>query len=313
MRDSITLLDQLSGGDKITVAMVNSVLGLVGSDQVDQLINATIAGDYTGIINDVDGIIADGTSPTALAEQLIKRLGERAITDQRPDFYTIIGSLLDVAKSGMPDAKLLSVLIGFNLTGVKSTTPEPKAQSSQRPSKPKKIVADKPAEKVVDAEQISPAKSDSPKSTDAVNVDNITTIKSASQTKPTNSGDVNVDENNSTDTQSTGSAIKDFVWDDVLQQTIDQDRPSAHSLLEKCDYRYDPDGNTLTLFFGKPFHRKQAKGQGFNDALTATLKELYDTVPIIEISDESAPADSDVAAVLNLVGGEVTTITDGTI
>lgn len=314
VRDSITLLDQLSGGDKITVAMVNSVLGLVSSDQVDQLIDATIAGDYVGIINDVDGIIADGTSPTALAEQLIKRLGERAITDQRPDFYNIIGSLLDVAKSGMPDAKLLSVLIGFNLTDVKSITSESMTQPPQRPLKPKKIVADKPAEKVVDAEQISLTKSDSPKSIDSVKVNNITTIKSTSQVESTNSGDVNVDENNSTDTQSTtGSAIKDFVWNDVLQQTIDQDRPSAHSLLEKCDYRYDPDSNTLTLFFGKPFHRKRAKSQGFNDELTATLKELYDTVPIIEISDESAPADSDVAAVLNLVGGEVTTITDGTI
>ena len=45
VRDSITLLDQLSGGDKITAAMVNSVLGLVSSEQVDQLIDATIAGD----------------------------------------------------------------------------------------------------------------------------------------------------------------------------------------------------------------------------------------------------------------------------
>ena len=314
VRDSITLLDQLSGGDKITVAMVNSVLGLVSSDQVDQLIDAAITGDYAGVINDVDGIIADGTSPTALAEQLIKRLGERAITDQRPDFYTMIGSLLDVAKSGMPDAKLLSVLIGFNLTGsAKSNTSESKAQPPQRPPKPEKIVTSKPADKAIDAEQISPAKSDSPKSTDAVKADNITTIKSASQTKPTNSGDVNVAENNSTDTQSTGLAIKDFVWDDVLLQTINQDRPSAHSLLEKCDYRYDPDNNTLTLFFGKPFHRKRAKSQNFNDELAATLKELYDTVPIIEISDELAPADSDVAAVLNVVGGEVTTITDGTI
>lgn len=314
VRDSITLLDQLSGGDKITVAMVNSVLGLVSSDQVDQLIDAAIAGDYAGVINDVDGIIADGTSPTALAEQLIKRLGERAITDQRPDFYTMIGSLLDVAKSGMPDAKLLSVLIGFNLTGsAKSNTSESKAQPPQRSPKPEKIATSKPADKAIDAEQISPAKSDSPKSTDAVKADNITTIKSASQTKPTNSGDVNVAENNSTDTQSTGLAIKDFVWDDVLLQTINQDRPSAHSLLEKCDYRYDPDNNTLTLFFGKPFHRKRAKSQNFNDELAATLKELYDTVPIIEISDELAPADSDVAAVLNVVGGEVTTITDGTI
>ena len=213
----------------------------------------------------------------------------------------------------MPDAKLLSVLIGFNLADVKSITSESMAQPPQRPLKPKKIATDKTAEKVADAEQISPAKSDSPKSTDAVKVNNITTIESASQVESTNSNNADVDENNPTDTQSTGSAIKDFVWNDVLQQTIDQDRPSAHSLLEKCDYRYDPDGNTLTLFFGKPFHRKQAKGQGFNDALTATLKELYDTVPIIEISDESAPADSDVAAVLNLVGGEVTTITDGTI
>ena len=111
----------------------------------------------------------------------------------------------------------------------------------------------------------------------------------------------------------TDNPIDNLVWADVLQQLADQDRPSTLSLVQQCDYRYNPDDNTLTLYFGKTFHRKQAKTQTFNEALSSTLDELYHTRPAIEISDESAPADSDVAAVLRVVGGEVTTISDGTI
>ena len=108
-------------------------------------------------------------------------------------------------------------------------------------------------------------------------------------------------------------SIKELVWEDVISQLAEQNRPSAKSLLEQADYRYSASTNTLTLFFGKTFHRKQAKTGRFQDSLLTTLDELYQVKPTIVISEEPAPLDSDVAAVLSVVGGEVTTISDGTI
>ena len=99
----------------------------------------------------------------------------------------------------------------------------------------------------------------------------------------------------------------------MINQLAEQNRPSAKSLLEQADYRYSTSTNTLTLFFGKTFHRKQAKTSRFQDSLLITLDELYQVKPTIVISEEPAPLDSDIAAVLSVVGGEVTTISDGTI
>ena len=108
-------------------------------------------------------------------------------------------------------------------------------------------------------------------------------------------------------------SIKELVWQDVINQLAEQNRPSAKSLLEQADYRYSASTNTLTLFFGKAFHRKQAKTGRFQDSLLTTLDELYQVKPTIVISEEPAPLDSDIAAVLSVVGREITTISDGTI
>ena len=139
-------------------------------------------------------------------------------------------------------------------------------------------------------------------------------MKQEKQTEQTVShAKVNKVESHEVAASPTDDGITDLSWQDVLQQLADKDRPSTRSLLEQCDYRYDPDSNCLTLYFGRTWHRKQAKSRTFSDALSATFDELYHSIPQIIISEESAPADSDVAAVLKLVGGEVTSISDGTI
>lgn len=305
VRDSITLLDQLSSNPHITTELVNDVLGLVSNQQIDQLIDNVIAGDYVPIVSAVKNITADGTSADALAQQLIARLETRAIEQQQPSLYALIDSLLNVAKSTLPMAKLLAALICYNPKNVQI---QATAQSMTPPARPS---TSKPAAGMTATTTVTTATS--PASVDdadnsAETTPDITPTRTDADTENTTTVEASIDSNSDAN-----QSIADLVWADVLQQLADQDRPSTLSLLQQCDYRYSPDNNTLTLYFGKAFHRKQAKAQTFSDTLLTTLDELYHTKPAIEISDESAPADSDVAAVLRVVGGEVTTITDGAI
>lgn len=317
VRDSITLLDQLSSNPHITTELVNDVLGLVSNQQINQLIDNVIAGDYVPIVSAVKNITADGTSADALAQQLIARLETRAIEQQQPSLYALIDSLLNVAKSTLPMAKLLAALICYNPKNVQIQATAQSMTPPARPSTPK------PATGMTTTTATTPmATTTSPASVDdadnsAETTPDITPTRTDADTENTASVEASVSSSSNADSGvASGDAnqsIADLVWADVLQQLADQDRPSTLSLLQQCDYRYSPDNNTLTLYFGKAFHRKQAKAQTFSDTLLTTLDELYHTKPAIEISDESAPADSDVAAVLRVVGGEVTTITDGAI
>lgn len=305
VRDSITLLDQLSSNPHITTELVNDVLGLVSNQQIDQLIDNVIAGDYVPIVSAVKNITADGTSADALAQQLIARLETRAIEQQQPSLYALIDSLLDVAKSTLPMAKLLAALICYNPKNVQIQATAQSMTPPARPSTPKPATGMTATTTVTTA--TSPASVDDADNS-AETTPDITPTRTDADTENTTTVEASIDSNSDAN-----QSIADLVWADVLQQLADQDRPSTLSLLQQCDYRYSPDNNTLTLYFGKAFHRKQAKAQTFNDTLLTTLDELYHTKPAIEISDELAPADSDVAAVLRVVGGEVTTITDGAI
>lgn len=301
VRDSITLLDQLSGSKDISVQTVNDILGLVSDEQIGQIVANVSQGEAAQIIKSVRDIIAGGTSATALAEQLISYLESQAVN--QPQLYYLIDRLLDVSKSALPEAKLLSVLI--------TATVPPMAPVSSQPVTPAgtSIVAE-PAKPIIDdSAAVKPAKPTAGKTKNKE--------QPAAEIKPTQVPQQAKSESQPTATEqpeaeskpsAPATSIADLVWDDVLQQLTDQDRPSTRSVLEQCDYRYNADNNTLTIFFSNAFYRNRAKAQVFNDALSQTLDELYHCRPTIEISDDQAPADSDVAAVLSVVGGEVTKV-----
>ena len=319
VRDSITLLDQLSSNEHITASVVDEVLGLVSQQLIGNLIDDATSGNFQNIVTTVGQIIGDGTSPTALAEQLIQALQTRARTLNQPFLYRLIDQLLDVAKSSLPEAKLLSVLIGYACASQPARQSAPPSVSSSAPARnirdsapaTKKAVGNSAAmtDEVTESKTVENAGETvgvaNIADTTADTVDTTDTAVRAVSAEPALDNDPMLEQN--------GDSAIELNWEDVLRQLSDKDRLSTRSILNNCDYRYDPTANKLTLFFGKAFYRKQAKTTGFITALSTTLDELYHTTPSIEVSDEAAPADSDVAAVLKLVGGEVTTITNDTI
>ncbi len=291
VRDAITLLDQLAGNQSITVETVNDVLGLISQAEMSQLATNITKGKPQSVISQVNQLISNGVGATALAKQLIDHLTKLA--PDRPELYRLIERLLEVGRAGLPEVKLMAILVDASLPRV-STSPSaaPKAtkaaQSTVAQATAKSTPVSKPATKA--------------NSTGDSRSETTSTKKAASTAAPVPAEPTEATE-----------SIKELVWEDVINQLAKQNRPSAKSLLEQADYRYSASTNTLTLFFGKTFHRKQAKTGRFQDSLLTTLDELYQVKPMIVISEEPAPLDSDVAAVLSVVGGEVTTISDGTI
>lgn len=309
VRDSITLLDQLSNcPGKIDKAKVEEVLGLISSQTLDDVLSMVSNHQPKEVIKLIRNIVADGTSVDSLTGQLIDRLSERA-TDA-PRLYLLINQLLDVGKSALPEAKLLSILVTSSLRQPAMTeavaVPSELATPIRQSIKTVSVVNEEtpvyqgdtrvnPADKPARSEVIEPA----PAATDS-HVD--------SSKNEEKGNDVSADE-----AGSGKSSIENFNWDDLLQQLQDKDRPSARSLLDQATYRYNQDKNELTLFFAKEFHRQRAKTERFKSTMTTTLAELYGIAPAIIISKEQAPADSDIANVLSVVGGEVTKVNDGTV
>ncbi len=291
VRDAITLLDQLAGNQSITVETVNDVLGLISQAEMSQLAANITEGKPRSVISQVNELIGNGVGATALAKQLIDHLTKLA--PDQPELYRLIERLLEVGRASLPEVKLMAILVDASLPRM-SASPlvTPRAtkptQSTVAQAAAKSTPVSKPAAKA--------------NSTGDSRSETTSTKKAASAAAPVPAEPTEATE-----------SIKELVWQDVINQLAEQNRPSAKSLLEQADYRYSASTNTLTLFFGKTFHRKQAKTGRFQDSLLTTLDELYQVKPTIVISEEPAPLDSDVAAVLSVVGGEVTTISDGTI
>ncbi len=290
VRDAITLLDQLAGNQSITVETVNDVLGLISQAEMSQLATNITKGKPRSVISQVNQLISNGAGATALAKQLIDYLTKLA--PDQPELYRLIERLLEVGRAGLPEVKLMAILVDASLPRVSaSPSVAPRAtkaaQSTVAQATTKSTPVSKPAPK---ANSTGNGRSET------------TNTKKAASAAPVPAEPTEATE-----------SIKELVWQDVINQLAEQNRPSAKSLLEQADYRYSASTNTLTLFFGKTFHRKQAKTGRFQDSLLITLNELYQVKPTIVISEEPAPLDSDIAAVLSVVGGEVTTISDGTI
>lgn len=137
-RDSIGLLDQLQNlsDDTITVDLVQKVLGLAGTDIIEQLLDAYARGDLAKIVALVDKAEANGTPAAVLADQLVHTVAAR-IT-QQPELLILLDKLLEVPRSAWPNIKLLTALASEHATPARQTPP---------PRTPKPVVVDPPIAK----------------------------------------------------------------------------------------------------------------------------------------------------------------------
>jgi DNA polymerase-3 subunit gamma/tau len=76
MRDAISLLDQMVayGGEKITLELVQAVLGVVASESVGALVEALIDGAIGEGLDIINQVVGDGLDPRQFAREIVEHL-----------------------------------------------------------------------------------------------------------------------------------------------------------------------------------------------------------------------------------------------
>ena len=76
MRDAISLLDQMIayGSETLTLKLVQSVLGMVASQAVVDLVGALIEQDLANGLEIINHVVNDGIDPRQFAREIVEHL-----------------------------------------------------------------------------------------------------------------------------------------------------------------------------------------------------------------------------------------------
>ncbi len=109
-RDSISLLDQVSGIDEkqITLKHVQATLGLADSSDIEKLMQAIENSDASAVSQSLNGFLAAGTQPELIAKQLINYIQQSTTYLTNLD---LVEQLIEVAPSSQPMIKLELTLL----------------------------------------------------------------------------------------------------------------------------------------------------------------------------------------------------------
>lgn len=112
-RDSISLLDQLSGnGGKITAATVRQTLGLPAASTIDNLVDSLGSSQNTQIMAGLEELRAQGVAPAAVARQLAAKLRASLLGGNNQPWLTqLLKKLLEVPGSSRPQDYLEIALL----------------------------------------------------------------------------------------------------------------------------------------------------------------------------------------------------------
>ncbi len=113
-RDSISLLDQLSGlfdendGNEITSELIKNILGLAPDEIINNIISAVEDKNLSVIVELLNKTYNEGVDSQILARQLTEKISD--LITSKPHLLPLIDSLIEVEKCHQPQLKLLSVL-----------------------------------------------------------------------------------------------------------------------------------------------------------------------------------------------------------
>lgn len=273
-RDSVSLLDQLSGlSEKITTALVESVLGMAERSRIEAILGALESGDVDALVTELEALQQAGISPIVLTDQLSRSLSERAKTKHQ--FYQLLDELTDIPKAHDPQLKLIATLVRFTKpTGHKTVA----SHATKTPT-----FAAKPAELRTKAAQRSAAP-EQPVKQEISNADPETTAPH--------------------EPVATHGAAGEFDWDQVLV-VIKKHYAPLYSVLARAKVAYNNETQQLTLTFAYVLHRKKLEHPTYRKQLGAVINDIFKLNPEIIITDtKSALAlDEDANAVAAIMGG----------
>ena len=226
-RDSISLLDQVRGqGDKVTLADVQTMLGIAPDQTIDELISVLQSGEPAKLVQILGSFREQGYQASQIAKQLAARLRGYLLEGQAPitpaQLTVALQRLLDVTVSHDQEAALeialldiiLSQPITLDAVSIDDITPPP----APKPIKP--VAAPKATEK---EEEKTPKPIPEPV---------------AKPLKATTSG----------------QTLDTAAWSQALQ-TIKNSHNTLYSVARMAEPRIE--GDELVLVFGFAFHQKR--------------------------------------------------------
>lgn len=94
---------------------------------------------------------------------------------------------------------------------------------------------------------------------------------------------------------------ENLAWPEFIEK-IKTTSMAVYTLLSKCGYDFD--GQTLTIYAGKPFNKKRLESLKYNQILRAGMEHVGLQSAEIKIhGDSKPPADSQTAAIVAMMGG----------
>ncbi len=148
-RDSISLLDQVrNSGDKVTLADVQSTLGIAPKEIIEGLLLAVAAHDAPELIQQLQKAHAGGHEPARMAKQLGEVLRQQLVSG-KPQLssdllLSLLAKLIEVPSSGDPKSNLEVALLDTALVG----NPMPASDAPRPPKVMQHEVETKPAVQV---------------------------------------------------------------------------------------------------------------------------------------------------------------------
>ncbi len=272
-RDSISLLDQLSGlveaGSKqsITSDLIEQTLGLAPSQLINDILDAVEDHDVGKVVQIYNKSIDEGVSPSVLATQLANHIRQQIV--EKPDLLDLLDSLIDVDRSSHPQLKLLSVL----------------GQAANNKQTVKTIALSVPTAEVSAsiAELEAKASMDNPSESSLWT----TTVSGAADKSDDNKDDLQKQQG--------------FDWNRFIDFT-QKNYIAIYSVLSKCHYQLDD--TELTIYTGNKFYKKKLDDSKYRPLISKSLEATgaYG-LNVHTIATAPPPRDSQAAAVVAIMGG----------
>jgi len=265
-RDSVSLLDQLSGlSEKITVALVESVLGMAEQSRIEALVGAIEQHDLDTLIAQLEAVQAAGVSPIVLTDQLSRLIAERA--KENYALYQLLDALTDVPKAHDPNLKLVATLVRFAKPTAHRTAASHVPKSPSFAASPASLRT-QAANRAEPAEEASTPKLE----------------KAQPELPQTITGE--------------------FDWDKVLTAVKKHHAP-LYSVVSRAQTTYDKTAQRLTLQFTYALHRKKIENPTYRKQLGAVMRDVCGVEPEIIVSDtkSSGALNDDAKAVAAIMGG----------
>jgi len=264
-RDSISLLDQLANTtDHITRDVVESIMGLVPTEQLESLVDAIVHHRTSALIEQLDTLLDGDNTAVVLTDQLVDALAMQAAT--QPDMYQLIDRLLDVPRAHHPRMKLAAVLASYAHNHPSKTVAQSVATTKVITSAPKPMIKQSPAGKKPDPVILPPAPTAEP-----------------------------------TATPVTSAPTGEFDWEKIMDVMRKHHAPIA-SVLSRAKVNFAD--NTLTLQFPYALHMRRMDQPASKQLLLTVMQDVCGFQPTIVVSNGILDNEDTASVAAIMGGGE---------